>query len=90
MLSETAQGLEGVWEYSTDLFEAETIARLGRHFECLLRGIVAGPGQRLSELPLLPEAERRQLLVGWNATAADYPQDACLHQLFAAQARKTR
>src|SRR5205823_8434628 len=46
-------------------------------------------GQRLSELPLLPEAERRRLLIEWNATEAAYPQDQCLHQLFAAQARKT-
>src|SRR5205823_7445314 len=88
-LSETARGLEGVWEYSTDLFAAETIARLGRHFEYLLRGIAADPGRRLSALPLVPEAERRQLLIDWNATEADYPQDRCIHELFEDQAART-
>ena len=37
-------------------------------------------------MPLLPDAERRQLIVDWNQTAADYPQDKCLHELFEAQA----
>ncbi|BBA33067.1 linear gramicidin synthase subunit C [Methylocaldum marinum] len=89
VLSDSEAGLHGVWEYSTDLFEAETIDRLGRHFDCLLRGIVADPTQRLSALPLLPDAEAHQLLVDWNATDTEYPKDRCLHQLFEARAEET-
>ncbi|BBA33066.1 putative linear pentadecapeptide gramicidin synthetase LgrB [Methylocaldum marinum] len=89
VLSDSEAGLHGVWEYSTDLFEAETIDRLGRHFDCLLRGIVADPTQRLSALPLLPDAEAHQLLVAWNATDTDYPKDRCIHQLFEARAETT-
>jgi amino acid adenylation domain-containing protein len=84
-LSETPQGLTGRLEYSTDLFEAATISRLIGHFQTLLEGIVANPEARLSELPLLTEPERHQLLVEWNDTTAAFPDDRCIHQLFEEQ-----
>ena len=65
---ESGDGLAGWLEYNSDLFDGETAGRLARHFETLLRGIATGPGRRLSELPLLSAAERRQLLTGWNDT----------------------
>ncbi|NND90001.1 MAG: amino acid adenylation domain-containing protein, partial [Granulosicoccus sp.] len=68
-----------------DLFEASTIERMAVNFECLLAGIVAEPGCRVSHLPLLSDVERQQLLVQWNDTGADFPQDRCLHELFEAQ-----
>ena len=77
------------WEYSTDLFDAATIERMAQHFETLLEGIVADADQRIGELPLLTESERHQLLVEWNDTAADYPQDRCIHQLFEEQVART-
>ena len=88
MLSEAEGGLVGVWEYSTDLFEAATIERLRAHFQTLLEGIVADPQRRLSELPLLPEAEWQQVVVEWNATEAEYPKEWCIHQLFEAQVER--
>jgi amino acid adenylation domain-containing protein len=86
---ETELGLNGHLEYATDLFEASTIERLAGHFRTLLDGIVADPDARLSDLPLLSEAERHQLLVAWNDTAAAYPEDRCLHALFAEQVART-
>src|SRR5262249_18754350 len=86
---EAAAGLEGHIEYATDLFDGTTIARLAGHFERLLEGIVANPETRIGALPLLGEEERRLLIEAWNATAAAYPQDMCLHELFAAQAART-
>jgi amino acid adenylation domain-containing protein len=80
--------LTGNIEYSDDLFEATTMALLAGHFRTLLEGIVADPDGRLSELPLLTPGEQRQLLVEWNATAADYPQGRCIHQLFEAQVER--
>ncbi len=47
------------------------------------------PEQRLFSLRLLSESARQQLLVEWNATAVVSPQEACLHELFAAQADRT-
>ncbi|MBR8837985.1 MAG: amino acid adenylation domain-containing protein [Stigonema ocellatum SAG 48.90 = DSM 106950] len=82
-------GLEGVWCYNTDLFDATTITRIGEHFQTLLKAIVANPEVRISELPLLSQAERHQLLVEWNDTQADYPQDKCIHQLFESQVQRT-
>ncbi|MDX2089002.1 MAG: amino acid adenylation domain-containing protein, partial [Kofleriaceae bacterium] len=66
-------------ELNTELFEPSTIERMLRHFETLLAGIVADPARRIGELPLLTAAERQQMLVEWNATSRDYPQDACVH-----------
>lgn len=67
-LCEDSDGVRGVFEYNTDLFEAATIARLAGHFQTLLEGVVADPDRRLSRLPLLTESERRQLLLEWNDT----------------------
>ncbi len=75
-------------EYSTDLFEAETINRLLGHFQTLLAAIVADPAQRLSRLPLLTEEEEQQL-AEWNNTSREYPREACIHQLFEAQMGRT-
>lgn len=85
---EAGSQLTGWWQYSTDLFAASTIDRLSGHFLALLKGIVANPGQSIRDLPLLGESERRQLLVEWNDTREDYPQQCCLHELFAACAQR--
>ncbi|NMO13901.1 non-ribosomal peptide synthase/polyketide synthase [Pyxidicoccus fallax] len=87
--TETPQGLDGTLEYSTELFEPRTMARLVEHLRVLLEGVVARPEQRVGVLPLLTAGERQQLLVQWNQTEAPYPREATLHQLVEAQARKT-
>jgi amino acid adenylation domain-containing protein len=84
-LGETPEGVSGWFEYSTDLFDAATIARMAGHFQTLLEGIVAAPEQRLATLPLLSADERRRLLMEWNDTAADYPRDQCIHEVFEGQ-----
>ena len=88
-IEEAAEELIGVLEYNTDLFEAATINRMAGHFQQLLEGIVANPDRPLSELPMLTEAERQQLLVEWNQTQVDYPKDYCIHELFEAQVERT-
>src|SRR5208337_3724554 len=87
-LSETAGAISCKVDYSTDLFEAGTVDRMLGHYRALLEGAVADPDRPVSELPLLDEAERQRVLVEWNATAADYPRDRCVHQLFEEQARR--
>ena len=82
---EAAEGLRGLLEYNTDLFDAATIARLLGHFRTLLEGIVTNPNQRLLDLPILTEPEQHRLLVEWNDTQATYPKDKCIHHLFEAQ-----
>jgi amino acid adenylation domain-containing protein len=85
----TAEGLALHWAYATDLFEAATIARLAGHFDVLMRGIVAAPDEDMWRLPIFDDAERRQILVEWNDTAADFGPDQCIHELFEAQVRRT-
>ena len=88
-LEETESGIEGRLEYNTDLFDAPTMARMAGHFQTLLASIVANPQEGIAQLPMLTATERHQLLVEWNDTATEYPQDKCIHQLFEAQAEKT-
>ncbi|MCC5616018.1 amino acid adenylation domain-containing protein [Nostoc sp. CHAB 5836] len=87
-ITETVEGLIGNLEYNTDLFEESSVQRMAAHLQMLLEGIIANPQQRLSELPLLTESERHQLIVEWNGTEVEYPQQ-CIHELFEAQVEKT-
>jgi amino acid adenylation domain-containing protein len=75
--------------YDCKRFDGNAITRLLDHYRALLEGIVADPDRRLCEFPILPEAERRQLLVEWNDTARDYAKDQSIYQLFEGQAQRT-
>src|SRR5213080_4691454 len=86
---EGEEGLAGVVEYSTDLFEAGTMERLVGHWERLLEGIAEDAQQRVWELPLLGEAERRQVVEEWNQTEGWYPRDKTIVELFEEQVEKT-
>ena len=77
-IADTGQGLTATFIYNTDLFEAATITRMLGNFQTLLEAVVADPEQRLSDLPLLTEAERQQLLVEWNDTKTRWSA-GCVH-----------
>jgi len=87
-IAEEPKGLECQFEYNSDLFDAATILRMQGHFRNLLENLVSHLDQRLSDLPLLTEAERHQLLVKWNNTKKDYADDLCIHQLFETHAER--
>jgi len=80
-VQETSLGLAVRAEYNKGLFAEETIERLLQHFEILLGGIIADPNRRLSELPVLCDAEKAQLLVEWNSAFSDFPRDQTIHEL---------
>ena len=88
-LSERSGTLAGSLNYNTDLFDASTIERMLGHLQNLIEGIVVNPEHRLSELPLLSDAEKHQLLMEWNDTKRDYPKDKCVHELFEEQVERT-
>jgi amino acid adenylation domain-containing protein len=75
--------------YDRSRFDDASIARMLGHLGTLLEGMADNPDRPLSELPMLATAERHRLLVEWNDTRADYPQDNCLHDLFEAQVERT-
>ncbi len=72
-------GLKGLIEYSTDLFAADTIARVAANLETVLGSVAADPAQRLSALEIVAPAERA-CLQAWNQTARTYPVDRWIHQ----------
>lgn len=86
---EGPDGLTGLLEYRTDLFDAPTIQRLAGHYQTLLASIVTNPAQRLAEVPLLTAGERYQLLRAWNDTHQDAALGISLPALFAAQVERT-
>ncbi|HKH44008.1 MAG TPA: amino acid adenylation domain-containing protein, partial [Thermoanaerobaculia bacterium] len=81
-------GLSGSWELATDLFDRTTVQRFCAQWLTLLAEMAAEPGRRISEMPLLSAAERQQLAHEWNDTAAEYPRDATLWDLFTHQAER--
>ncbi|PBP78634.1 non-ribosomal peptide synthetase, partial [Pseudomonas syringae] len=85
-LVEADGGLIGSLEYASDLFERATIERMAGHLQVLLEGMVADDQQAVAELPLLSCEQRRQVLESFNDTAAAYPADKLIHQLFEEQA----
>jgi len=86
---ETSKGLAGSLEYNSDLFDAATVERMISHFQTLLAGFVANPDQKISELSLLSEDERHQLLVEWNETRREFAENRCAHELFEEQVSRT-
>ncbi|MEH2093528.1 non-ribosomal peptide synthetase, partial [Nostoc sp.] len=88
IMENTATGLFGWWEYNTDLFDSSTIERVTSHFVTLLEGIVSNPSEQISQLPLLTQIEQQQLLVKWNDTQSNYPQES-IPQLFEEQVELT-
>jgi amino acid adenylation domain-containing protein len=82
---ENEAGLIAVAEYSTDLFNDATIGAMLRRWQILLEGIIAHPDARISELPLLADAESERLLGGWNETRKEWPQQRLVQELFEAQ-----
>ena len=88
-ICEEQRELTALWQYNTDLFDAATIERMAGHFQTLLESVAENPTQRIGDIALLSEEQRRHLLFDWNRTEHEYPRDACIHRLFEAQAERT-
>src|SRR5579863_5853696 len=80
--------LNGRLNYNCELFEPESIHRMIGHYQKLLEEIAAQPDQSISKLSLLTQTEREQLLVEWNGTTVEYPNET-LVELFERQVNKT-
>jgi amino acid adenylation domain-containing protein len=86
---ETETGLSLKVEYNGDLFEPRTIAAMLEHWEVLIRGASADVQTPVSALPLMTAAERRKVMVDWSGPRAALAPEARVHELFAAQVRRT-
>jgi amino acid adenylation domain-containing protein len=75
-------GIDGQIEYSTELFDGETIERFVRHYQKLLEGAASNVERRISELPLMSDAERSRIVVEWNRTDREYARGVSWAALF--------
>ncbi|MFE2569305.1 amino acid adenylation domain-containing protein [Streptomyces mirabilis] len=87
--AETPEGLLATVEYAVELFDADRIERLLRHFEVLLADAVARPDEPVEVLELLDAAERELVMHGFNRTDAPYDLDTTVVRLFEEQVRRT-
>ena len=76
-------------EYNTSLYLQASIERLLRHFVNILSAVSDDPTLPIAAIPILDESERHHLVIECNDTAAAYPRDLPLPELFARQAAKT-
>ena len=89
MVTDDGHDISLEMEYSTDLFDESRIVRMLDHYRTLLAAVAASPDTQIGDLPLLTEAERRQIVEEWNQTEVDYPKDRCLHDLIEEQVART-
>jgi amino acid adenylation domain-containing protein len=85
-MGEADRELIASFEYNTDLFDAATIARLAKHLDVLLHGIVADPASPVARLPLLTEAELQQQLATWQGMSHPRGGQPSIQDWFEAQA----
>jgi non-ribosomal peptide synthetase component F len=88
-LNEAANGLDGVLEYSTDLFDESTVRQMIESFKTILHEVALNYDAKLQSLPVLTDAERRKLLIEWNKTSQPYASDALVYRLFERQVDRT-
>src|SRR5204863_71719 len=89
VIAELEDSLQCTLTYNADLFSTATIARMAEYWQTLLLASLNSPTTHVSDLPLLPASERRQILVDWNDTTVEYPADNGVHILFEQQAART-
>ena len=87
-LEKDAHYLGGTMEFNTDLYHASTIDRMLGHFRTLLSAIVLDLDQHIANLQILTNEEQKQILLDWNATIREYPDNVCIHQRFESQVVK--
>ncbi|UCH92883.1 MAG: amino acid adenylation domain-containing protein, partial [Candidatus Aminicenantes bacterium] len=76
-------------EYSTKLFNQETILRFTRYFKQIISIILENPHKKISAIEIASEEEKRQILVDFNETASEYPKDKTIPGLFEEQVNRT-
>jgi amino acid adenylation domain-containing protein/thioester reductase-like protein len=79
---ETEEGLQCSIEYKTKLFKEKTIERFVRYFKTITDSICDDFRQKIGEITIISEEEKREILYEFNDTKKDYPTDKTIHQIF--------
>ncbi|GCE27612.1 hypothetical protein KDA_30960 [Dictyobacter alpinus] len=87
--AETPSGIDGYFEYNTDLFESASIERMKNCLFNLLEAVVVDAEQPLADISLLAEYERQKILVEWNDTSTACPALDSLITMFELQVEET-
>ncbi len=85
----TEKSLFAEFHYDTNLFSKADIQRLAVQFQSLVASVAKNPEAQVSELEILSDRQRQQLLVEFNNTYSNHPKDKCIHHLFEAQVAQT-
>lgn len=88
-LQERGDQIIGFLNYATDLFDRATVERWLGYYGMLLRSMLDGSHSLLAELPILPEAERQQVLEAFNTTKTPWPRERLIHEVFEQQVART-
>ncbi|MFP4099133.1 non-ribosomal peptide synthetase family protein [Coleofasciculus sp.] len=83
------ESITAEFHYDPELIDIESIKCLGEQFQTLLKSVLKNPDTKVNELEILSDCQRQQLLVEFNQTQNNYPQDKCIHHIFEAQVEKT-
>jgi amino acid adenylation domain-containing protein len=86
---QTAEKIEGVVEYNAMRYNRGTMARLVNHFKHLLEQLILNVNIPVSEIEVLKDEEKRQLLVDFNNTGTNYPLGKTIDGLFDQQDSRT-
>ncbi|MFD3939575.1 amino acid adenylation domain-containing protein, partial [Streptomyces sp. NPDC058611] len=84
----TPDGIDGIVEYSADLFDRSTVDGIAERLVRLLEAAAADPDRPIGEIDVLSAQERDNVLGTWFGDTVDHPQ-GCLAELFEAQVRRT-
>ena len=84
-----SEGISGAIDYNPGLFKRESIEVLAQHLQEILRAASESPDQTISQLELLSESRKNELVVEYNNTARDYPKHKTIVDLFAEQVERT-
>ncbi|RRV07249.1 amino acid adenylation domain-containing protein [Pseudomonas sp. v388] len=77
------------FSYQRQSYSQQNVTQLAGHFQQLLQALVRDPSACIGELALLDEAQQQRVVHDWNATAAEFPAEQCVHGLIEAQVRAT-
>ncbi|ASU97648.1 non-ribosomal peptide synthetase DhbF [Bacillus subtilis] len=81
----TPNGMEGLLEYSTDLFKRETAQALADRLMRLLEAAESDPDKQIGNLDILAPEERSSMVTDWQSVSEKIPH-ACLPEQFEKQA----
>ena len=77
------------FQYDQQKIDSRKVERLLEHWACLLTRMADDPQVPVSSLDMMTEAEKQQIVEGWNHTARTYQPETCIHQLIEDQVRRT-